>query len=147
LAAGVPPDSRLWIRAAEDFVAMRFTTFVYHVLDQVRWLVTFALLGALTLVGAVFAYPLQPHRFITIFCGGLLLLAAGTALRIIVQMQGNEILRRLAPAAKGGTQTLNLARQVLTYVLLPVILLVARIFPELGDSLSSTLEPLLTVLQ
>ncbi|HKP59976.1 MAG TPA: hypothetical protein VJV78_24800 [Polyangiales bacterium] len=147
LASNLPASTLLWIRAAEDFVAMRFTTWAYHVIDQIRWLLTFALFGGLMLVSAAFAYPIQPHRFVALFCGSVLVIAAAASFRIIWQFQTNEILRRLTPANQPLFLRSNVLQQMVTYVVLPVVLLASRVFPEFGDRLSSAMEPLLSLLQ
>jgi len=147
LAASLPPQLLLWIRAAEDFVAMRFTTWIYHVIDQIRWLLTFALFGGLMLISAAFAYPIQPHRFVAVFCGGVLVIAAIASLRIIWQFQSNEILRRLTPGSKPAFLHASTIQQLVAYVLLPVTLLASRVFPEFGDRLSAALEPVMSLLQ
>lgn len=146
-AASMPPDCLFWVRIAEDFVAMRFVSWTYHVLAQIRWLITFAIVGAVMLLCAVFAYPLQPHRFIVLFTGSILVVAAGASFRIIMGMQSNEILRRLAPGTQFGGLKLDLAKQVMTYVVLPVVLLAARIFPGFGESMTKVLAPMFSILQ
>ena len=132
LASGLPASCRMWIRAAEDFVAMRFTTYVYHVLNQIRLLLGFALGGALLLVWGTFSHPLQPQRLVTSFFGGILLLAAYSALSVIVGMQRNELLSNLAPAGHRGAFSFNRVQQVITYVLLRSAVLLSRVFLDFG---------------
>ena len=90
---------------------------------------------------------MHPHRFVTLFCGASLLWVVGVTVRLLQQFQSSEILRRLAPAAQLSALRVEMLRQVITYVVLPVLLLAARVFPEIGDSLGRTLEPLVSLLQ
>jgi hypothetical protein len=147
LAGSTTPATQLWIRAAEDFVAMRVTSWLYHHIDQLRLLMGLALFSSLMVVCAEFSYPVQPQRFMMLVGSALVLLTVSTALRTMLQMQHNELLRRLRPATKIGALRLDLVPQIVTYVVLPTAVLAARLFPAMGDLLASRLEPLLTILQ
>jgi hypothetical protein len=148
LNGAVSPECYLWVRTAEDFVAMRTATFVHHALQQLRLLLSFALLGSLAVLSAAFAYPFQPHRFMSVFSGALLLVIAAAALRVIMRLERDEVLSRLAQTKPGSVEfTPQFLRQVVLYVVLPVAALTARIFPELSDMLFSWLTPLRSVLQ
>ena len=46
-----------------------------------------------------------------------------------------------------GTFQLGFLKQVSTYVLLPIVVLLARVFPTFGERFASSLEPLLSILQ
>jgi hypothetical protein len=148
LNAAVSPECYLWVRTAEDFVAMRTATFVHHALQQIRLLLSFALLGSLAVLSAAFAYPFQPHRFMSVFSGALLLVIAAAALRVIMRLERDEVLSRLAQTKPGSVEfTPQFMQQVVLYVVLPLAALTARVFPELSDTLFSWLAPLRSVLQ
>jgi hypothetical protein len=148
LNGAVSPECYLWVRTAEDFVAMRTATFVHHALQQLRLLLSFALLGSLAVLSAAFAYPFQPHRFMSVFSGALLLVIAAAALRVIMRLERDEVLSRLAQTKPGSVEfTPQFLQHVVLYVVLPVAALTARIFPELSDMLFSWLAPLRSVLQ
>lgn len=145
LAMAMPRDCLLWMRTAEDFVALRAVTFIYHLLNQMRLLITFALSGSLLLVCAVFSYPWQPHRLLALLAGGLLSISALLALRVLIGLSRNELLQRLGHTATG--LRLGFVNQLATYVALPLAVLAARIFPELGEKFASNIEPFLSLFQ
>jgi hypothetical protein len=117
-------------------------------LQQIRLLLTFAVIGSLAVVSAAFAYPFQPHRFVSVFSGALLLVIAVAALRVIMRLERDEVLSRLAHTKPGSVQfTPQFVQQVVLYVVLPLAALTARIFPELSETLFSWLTPLRSVLQ
>lgn len=105
------------------------------------------MLGGVTLLGCgLFAYPPQPARWSNAFAGGLILLAVAASLRVIVGMQKNALLRRLVPATNGARLD-SFFQQVLIYVVLPCLVLLARVFPDVGEAIARRFEPLLTLLR
>jgi hypothetical protein len=141
--SAVPEQVYVWMRMAEDFVALRVATFISHVISQLRHLLTFALIAGLLLVLSVSAYPLQPARFVTVFAWALVLVIVIAALAVIVRMERNEILSRIG-GSKPGRVDLNfgLLSQLFVYVLLPLVAVLANIFPEMRDLLFSWVGPL-----
>jgi hypothetical protein len=137
------PEVYLWMRMAEDFVAMRVATFIHHVLFQLRNLLVFALVGSLLLALAAAAYPLQPARFVTIFAWLLVFLVIAGSLYSIVLMERNEILSRLARSTPGRIDfNFALVGHLFVYVVLPSTAVLANIFPEVSDLLFAWLQPL-----
>jgi hypothetical protein len=133
----------LWMRMAEDFVAMRVATFIHHVLFQLRNLLVFALVGSLLLALAAGAYPLQPSRFVTMFAWQLVFLVIAGSLYSIVLMERNELLSRLGRSTPGRVDfNFSLLAHVFVYVLLPATAVLANIFPEFSDVLFAWLQPL-----
>ena len=137
------PEVYLWMRMAEDFVAMRVATFIHHVLFQLRNLLVFALVGSLLLALAAGAYPLQPARFVTIFAWLLVFLVIAGSLYSIVLMERNELLSRLARSTPGRIDfNFTLVGHLVVYVFLPAAAVLANIFPEISDVLFAWLQPL-----
>jgi hypothetical protein len=143
LFGALPRPDFFWLRLAEDFVAMRSATFISHVLYHLRELMTAALVGALLLVAALAAYPFHPPRFIDV-CS--LLVVASVAiggLVVIVRLERNEILSRLAGTPPGRVSfNFNFVSELLVYVVVPVLALVATLVPEVSDQLGAWLDPL-----
>lgn len=141
--SAVPSAVYVWIRMAEDFVALRVATFISHVISQLRHLLTFALVAGLLLVLSVSTYPLQPARFVTVFAWALVLVVVTAALAVIVRMERNEILSRLGGSRPGRIDlNFGLLSQLFVYVALPLVAVLANIFPEARDLLFSWVGPL-----
>jgi len=69
--------------------------------------------------------------------------AAVLALRIVVGIERDAVLSTLRLSTPGRIDfSWDFARQVATYGLLPLIAVIASLFPEVGGSLFSWLEPL-----
>jgi hypothetical protein len=141
--AAVPPRVLLWMRVAEDFVTLRIATFVGHVMTHLRYLLTFTLTASLLLILAVSAYPLEPTRFVTVFSWTLMLAVITLAFTVIVRMERNEVLSRLSGSTPGKIDfNFALAGQLVVHVGLPLLAVLANIFPEIRDQLFAWAGPL-----
>jgi len=141
-AGAVPPRVLLWTRVAEDFVTLRIATFIGHVMTHLRYLLTFTLSAALLLVFAVSSYPLEPTRFVTVFSWTLMLAVIALAFVVIVRMERNEVLSRLSGSTPGRIDfNFALASQLVVYVGLPLLAVLANIFPEIRDQLFAWVGP------
>ena len=148
LTCAVSPKVYLWVRMAEDFVAMRLATFIYHLLYYLRNLLLFALLGSLLLALAAGAYPLHPARFVTVSAWAPVLAVIAGSLFSIITMERNEVLSRLSrPPAGRSSFNLGLLGRLLALVVLPIAAVLASIFPEVSDLLFAWLGPLTSLLQ
>jgi hypothetical protein len=147
LAASGHELTVIWQRLAEDFVAMRVATFVIHVLGQIRALMVFALTASLLLVASIVAYPFHPSRFITVFTWTLVIVVVAGCLISILDFEKNEVLSRLAGTEPGRINLRpELLGKIVLYVVLPLVGLLAALFPEVADLLLSWIEPLRNLL-
>jgi hypothetical protein len=147
LAASGHELTVIWQRLAEDFVAMRVATFVIHVLGQIRALMVFALTASLLLVASIVAYPFHPSRFITVFTWTLVIVVVAGCLISILDFERNEVLSRLAGTEPGRINLRpELLGKIVLYVVLPLVGLLAALFPEVADLLLSWIEPLRNLL-
>jgi hypothetical protein len=139
----VAPECLIWIHMAEDFVAMRHATFIYHVISQLKSLIAVALTGAFLAASAVFAYPFQPSHFVRAFAAMLVGAVVATTLAVVVGLQRDEILSRLSGTTPGEVQfNSEFIRNVLVYAVLPMAAVLVRFFPELSSFLFTWLRPL-----
>jgi hypothetical protein len=143
VVGALPGPDYFWLRLAEDFVAMRSATFISHVLYHLRELMAAALLGALLLVGALAAYPFHPPRFIALCSWVVVAAVVIGGLVVIVRLERNEILSRLSGTAPGRVSfNFNFISELVVYVALPILALVATLVPEVSDQLAAWLDPL-----
>ncbi|HET9957991.1 MAG TPA: hypothetical protein VFQ61_26015 [Polyangiaceae bacterium] len=147
LRGAMKRDVLLWMRAAEEFVALRSATFIYQVLHELRHTLTFALLGATALVFSVTCYPFQPGRLLTVCSWAIVILAAACGFARMVSLEKSEVLSRI-----GGTKpaALELNRtfvsQLLLYVALPIGGAVVGLFPGLAEVMAVQLSSLVQLL-
>lgn len=147
LMAAMPRERYIWTRMAEDFVALRISTFIYQVLHELRHTLTFVLLGALLLVASVTAYPFQPAQFLRLCSWSVVVLVVIMAFTRMLALERDEILSRL-----GGTRPDRIewnaafVQQLAIYVVLPLVGAVIGLFPGLGDALATQLSTLARIL-
>jgi hypothetical protein len=141
------PTAQIWQRLAEDLVASQVVTLVKLGLGRIRSMMTFGVIGALLLVCAVSAYPFQPARFATLFAWTTALSVMGAVLWVVIGLERDEILSRIAQTRPGHIEmnTSLLARLAL-YGGVPVVALVATNFPQVGAVVFSWIEPLMRAL-
>jgi hypothetical protein len=139
----MPPAEYLWVRAAEDFVALRMSTFVYQVLHELRTLLTFSLVASFSIVLGLNSYPFRPAHLMSVVGWSLVVVQGFVALYFIIKLELDEVLSRL-----GGTRPDRIdwnaafVRQMVLYVGLPLAAALTGLFPQLGDWLSTVWTPL-----
>ncbi len=142
LMGALPSDVFLWLRAAEDFVALRSSTLIYQVLHELRETLVFALGAGMLLALSVASYPFQPARFLTVCTWSAVICVVGVGLWRMLALERNEVLSRL-----GGTRPDHLewnaafVQQLALYVALPLATAVFGLFPELGEHVATVLAP------
>jgi hypothetical protein len=143
LMSALPRDQYLFLRLAEDFVALRIATFVYQVLHELRHTLSFALVGSGLLVASIVGYPFQPAHFLNLCVWCTLVVVTLAGLLRMMALERNELLSLL-----GGTKpdqiewTASFVQQLFVYVGVPLIAAVVGLFPELGDAAASQLSTL-----
>jgi hypothetical protein len=144
--AGNLAGDDLVLVTAEELVARQVVTLIRHALGRLRTLMTFVTVAALLLVFATASYPFHPLRFVSLFTWSIALLGMTAISFVLVRAERDAVLSRIAKTRPGQLQ-LNTAflSKLMVYGVLPVAGVVAAIFPEVGDLLSSWLNPLLRV--
>ena len=100
-------------------------------------------LGALLLIVALAAYPFHPPRFIDLCSWVVVAGVVVGGLVVIVRLERNEILSRLSGTAPGRVSfNFNFISELVVYVVLPILALVATLVPEVSDQLAAWLDPL-----
>jgi hypothetical protein len=147
LMGAVAPERYLWMRAAEDFVALRTSTFIYQVLHELRHTLIFALTASALLAASSSCYPFVPARFLTMCVWSAVVVVVVIGLVRMLALERNEILSRL-----GGTRpdriewNASFVQQLLLYVALPLLAALLGLFPGIAEALSAYLSPMLRVM-
>jgi hypothetical protein len=134
---------QVWVRLAEDYMAINVVGYISQVFVHLRNLLTFVTAGALLLLFIFTSYPLQPQRLVTIWIWAVILLIILGSLFVFIQAGRDEVLSRIAKTPPNRvTFDRTFISMVLTYGLLPLLGLLATLFPE-AVGLFSWVEPVL----
>lgn len=138
----IPKGFDVWIRAAEEFVALRTSSFIRIVFQHLKNLLSFVFLGFLLVIGVTSSYPFQPkHSVMTLLCivafASIVLI-----LWIFIDMERDPVLSFIGKTEPGKvTLSLDFLSSVGVYVVIPLLTLIATQFPWLGDVISSVFNP------
>jgi hypothetical protein len=139
--------SRLWLRAAEEYEATHIVYYIEGVVRNLRLLALFLSASLVVVALLLVSYPFQPQSLLRLIFGFVLIGAVGATIRVMVQMNRNEVLSRIQRTEPGrlswdGQFLLNLV----TFGLIPLLTLLSSAFPGLRDTLFSWAEPLIKAL-
>jgi hypothetical protein len=140
------PQDPLYIRLAEELLAVRYIALIRSVLVNIRYLMMFVSSAFVFAIIAWNSYPFQPRRLID-WCFTILLIFLGIGfIAVFAQMHRNAILSRItdtAPNKLGWDFYIRIA----TFGAIPVLTWFAYQFPEVGGSLFKILQPSLQVIK
>lgn len=132
------------IEFVEDYLATEALIFVHSTLRSFRWL-SLLLLGALvSLVIIASSYPLQPEGLVKFSVVTLLLIATGSIVAVVMQMNRNELLSTVTGTTPGKiswdtTFALNFG----LFTIVPLLAYLSTEFPGVRSFLFSWIEPTL----
>ncbi len=143
--SGVLKDP-VYIRLAEELLAIRYVALIRSVLVNSRYLMLFVSASFVLAIIAWNSYPFQPRQLID-WCFTLLLVFLGCGfIWVFAQMHRNAILSRIT-----DTRPNELGRdfyiRILTFGAIPVLTWFAYQFPEVGGGLFKILQPGLQVIK
>lgn len=146
-SSDVESEKRLEMReAAENFLALLYTSFIAIVLVRIRTLIiTIAGMYVLSLL-ALTTYPFQPQVEIRIFLLLLLVFMITLVGIVYTQMHRDATLINIT-STEPAQLKFSLWLRMASFVALPVFSLVASQYPEFGNLLYSWLEPALNALK
>jgi hypothetical protein len=144
LENAAPFDRSIWLRGAEDFIALRVSTFVYQVLHELRHTLTFALVGSLLLALSVLSYPFRIGNWLQNYTWSVVIFVVLIGLRRMLALERNELLSRLGGSRPDRIDwSANFVHQLLLFVVLPLAAVVIGVFPSLGDAFASQIGMLI----
>jgi hypothetical protein len=139
-------DEPMYIRVAEEFLAIRYVSLIRAVLVNMRYLLVFVSAVFVLMIVAWNSYPFQPRQSIDgAFTGLLILLGAGVTW-IFAQMHRNPILSRITDTS-ANELGVDFYVRLVTFGAVPVLTWLAYQFPELGGSLFKFIQPGLEVIK
>jgi hypothetical protein len=139
-------DEPMYIRVAEEFLAIRYVSLIRAVLVNMRYLLVFVSAVFVLTIVAWNSYPFQPRQSIDeAFTGLLVLLGAGVTW-IFVQMHRNPILSRITNTS-ANELGFDFYVRLVSFGAVPVLTWLAYQFPELGGTLFKFIQPGLEVIK
>jgi hypothetical protein len=132
-----------WFVECEEFVALQYAFVLRDVLARIMSSLFGAMLCLTLLTAGHLFYLFQGRAALLTVDLLAVALAAAAAIRIVIGMERDWILSQLRLATPGRNDfNWEFVRRIGVYGLLPLIAVIASLFPEIGDSLFSWLEPL-----
>lgn len=143
-----PDTLHLWLRLAEDFIAIQVAAYVTRLFPHLRNTMLFVTVSILLVLGALFTYPFQPQRYMLVVVWAVIMVTGPLTVFSLVQMNRDEVLSRIAKSEPGKvTWDRHFISQLVIYGVLPLFSLIASQFPEVRGVAFSWLESLLKILK
>jgi len=138
-----PAQVDVWFAECEEFVALQYAFVVRDVLARI----TSSLFSAMVVLGLLTAahlfYLFQGRASLLTVDLAAVIVIGLVAINIVVAMERDVIISTLRLTTPGRIDfNWDFVRQVATYGLLPLIAIIASLFPEVGGSIFGWLEPL-----
>jgi hypothetical protein len=137
-------DKKIYL-FAQEFVAMRFVAYIRYAMLQLRNLLTFIVFGLVLLTLSLGSYPFQSPQTIGLFLGVAFIGIGGPIIWAFVEMARDATLSRITHT-KAGSLDWEFYLRTASFVVLPVLTLLASHFPSVGQYVSSWIQPALKAL-
>ncbi|WP_158749136.1 hypothetical protein [Acidobacterium sp. S8] len=131
------------VELGDEFIAMRIAAYIRYITLQMKNLMTFMSLGFLFMLLAAISYPFDEPQIIA--WSATLLLAAllfsvGT---VLAQMDRDAILSRMSNTTPGQVRYTAFLKHMAAVGGLPLVTILATLFPSIGSFLFSWATPIL----
>ena len=140
------PEEPLYIRVAEEFLAIRYVSLIRAVLVNMRYLLMFVSAVFVLSIVAWNSYPFQPRQWIDEAFTGLLLLMGTGVIWIFVQMYRNPLLSRITDT-KANELGIDFYLRMVTFGTVPVLTWLVYQFPDLASSVLKFIQPTLEIMK
>lgn len=138
----IPSGLEIWVRAAEEFIALRTSTFVRIVFQHMKSLLSFVFAGFFLIVAAISSYPFEPKHSVMTLVWVVVLISICLIAWVFVGMERDPVLSYIGKTEPGKvTLSLDFVSSIGIYVVVPLLTLVATQFPGLGDVVFSIFSP------
>jgi len=136
----------VYIRVAEEFLAIRYLALIRVVLVNMRYLMVFVSLSFVLAIVAWNSYPFQPRQLIDwVFTGMLAVLGCGM-ISVLAQMHRDPILSRITHTNANELGAEFYVR-IIAFGAVPVLTWLAYQFPDVGSTIFKFLQPGLEVVK
>ncbi len=128
--------------AAEEFLALRFVTFISYALRIMRGFLQFITYAFIMLVVALDIYPFEGRRYIEAALVFIFVAAGASVVLVFAEMDRDPLLSRLSET-KPNKLGLNFVIRLVSFGALPLLTLLASQVPDIGNFLQTWLQPAL----
>lgn len=136
--------ARLWIRSAEELMAVQAVDYIQWVLQHLRYLTLYIVASLVILTEFMWSYVLHPASTLWSIVILLALVAVLTLVTVVVQMNRNEVLSRIAGTTPGTvTWDLQFVLNLALIAVVPLVTFIGSELPWLQEGLVSWLSPVL----
>ncbi len=144
---GTTPDQKnCFVEVGNEFIAMRVAAYIRYVTLHMKNLMTFMSLGfLLTLLGAI-SYPFDKPQIIAWSATLILAALLFTVGTVLAQMDRDAILSRMSNTVPGQVRYMAFLKHMLAVGGLPLVTVLATLFPSIGSFLFSWAGPVLETL-
>jgi hypothetical protein len=132
--------------SAEEFVGLIYIHAIQHVLIDIRSHILAFVCGYLFFILALNVYPVGPHHTVILLLSGLFIAFVGVVLLVFMQMHRDSILSRTTNT-EIGKLGLDFYEKLIPVIGVPLIGLLASLFPEISSFLFSWLQPSLQAIK
>jgi hypothetical protein len=132
--------------ATEEFLALRFVTFIAFTLRIMRGFLGFIMYGFILLVLALAIYPFEGRLYIEVAILLIFIVSGARVATVFAQMDRDPLLSRLSET-KPNQLGINFVIRLVSFGALPLITLLASLVPDVGRFLQSWLQPALQSLK
>jgi hypothetical protein len=133
-------------RLAEEFVACVYSNFLVSVLLRIRGLVFSAVTIYACIVFSTIFYPFEPAPTLSVLAGALFVFGAVAVGYVYEEMHRDATLSRMTSSGPGKLDS-GFWIKFVSAGIVPLVGLLASLFPAVGYFLYSTVEPLLQALR
>ena len=138
--ATTPPRGPARIIVAEEFLVIRYISFIRAVLTNLRYLMVFVAASFVLTITAWNSYPFQPRQQVDWLFTGLLLVLGSGVIWVFAQMYRNPILSRIT-ATTPNELGIGFFVRIASFGALPVFAWLAYQFPDIGGMLLKFIRP------
>jgi hypothetical protein len=128
--------------AAEEFLALRFVTFIAYALRIMRGFLQYITYAFILLVVALDVYPFQGRRYIEAALVFLFVAAGASVVLVFAEMDRDPLLSRISET-KPNQLGMNFVIRLVSFGALPLLTLLASQVPDIGNFIQTWLQPAL----
>jgi hypothetical protein len=134
----------LWVRLAEEVAAVQATDYVLWSLRQLRWLATFVITALVLSTMMLSSYWFEPQSLFQLAFGGLLLVAVGMLVLMMIEMNRDAVISRITKGVPGRIDwSVGFVLNLMLTVGVPLLAFVSAEFPAVRSVLFVWVKPLL----
>lgn len=127
----------------QEFVALRFVSFIRYAMLQLRNLLTFIMLGFVLLTLSLGCYPFSSPSLLAWTLVGCLVVTGFPIVLAFLEMGRDATLSWISKTKAGEVETRPFLLRVTAFGILPLVSVVAAHFPSIGQYVFSWLQPVI----